>query len=300
MKSNRRDSPAVSKSKAADSQPGYSLLDSGDGEKLERFGPKTLIRPSSICIWKKRLPPEEWRKADARYNPRKGWEFKKDPFDTWRMSLFAVQLELRTQTNGQVGVFPEHACYLKRLSEFISDASLKADSRPRVLNLFGYTGLASAVCVKAGGEVWHVDLSRKAIGWASINFRLNGLDLNCLRPVCEDAVKFLEREVKRKSRYQIIIADPPSFSRVSKANYWKLEGILPALVDNCLELLAPTDAALILTCHHPGISAPMLFNLLEERFHDSAADLFHQELAISETTTPRVMPAGSMVGVFRA
>lgn len=271
----------------------YELLDSGNGEKLERFGKIIIRRPSSVCIWKPR-EKELWGNADASFEPKAAiWKVKKGQVQDliWETVFADSKLILRLQDNGQVGVFPEHASYLPKLANSFAHTEV----RPlRVLNLFAFTGLATLFFRSKKAEVTHVDLSKKVIGWAKDNMELQSSELGTLPPVrwiCEDAVAFLKREVRRDSQYDGIIIDPPSFSRITKNDFWKVADILQELVECCSALLKKHGQFLALTCHDPGISAPMLGNLVLDNFNRGRVEPL--ELSIPEKNTLRTLPAGS-------
>ena len=274
----------------------YQLLDSGAHQKLERYGSIILARPSSVCIWKQRSP-ELWRQADATYVPGRdeesgGWKFKGKPFETWDLEYTGCHLTLRLQKNGQIGLFPEHGTYLEELVPYLA-ARPPGKESPRLLNLFAYTGLASAFFATRGWAVTHVDLSKKALTWAKSNFDLNKIPENAIRFICDDALKFLEREVKRGAKYDAVIVDPPSFSRISKENYWKLEDILFDVVARCHALLANEWGTLVVTCHDPGIGAEMLANLLRD-VSTRNQKVLARELVIPERDSNRLFPTGSL------
>ena len=271
----------------------YELLDSGNGEKLERFGRVIIRRPSSVCIWKPGKK-ELWNKVDAIYDPKAvSWKVSKGKVQdlVWETIFADCRLRLRLQDNGQVGVFPEHASYLPKLLKSFNSEGQKA---PKVLNLFAFTGLATLFFRAKSAEVTHVDLSKKVIGWAKDNMDLQSAaagSLPAVRWICEDAVAFLKREVRRESQYDGIVIDPPSFSRITKNDFWKVADILQELVECCAALLKSHGRFLALTCHDPGISAPMLGNLLHDNFHNGRVEPL--ELSIPEKGTERVLPAGS-------
>ncbi len=272
----------------------YQLIDSGDGEKLEQYGSIRLARPSSVCIWKKRLPSAEWKKADATFDAKnEKWVFKSKNFECWQMTQAGCLMELRLQTNGQVGLFPEHSFCLPQLAEAIE--KIKAvEKQVKVLNLFAYTGMASVFCAQREAEVCHVDLSKKALTWVSRNLELNGIENNKVRLICDDALKFLEREVKRGNRYEIVIVDPPSFSRISKTQFWKLEDAIAELVSTCTKALNPEHHALLLTCHHPGLTCEMLANLLTDNPQTKADQIVRKEMGLEEVGSGRILSTGSM------
>lgn len=276
----------------------YELLDSGNGEKLERFGSRLIRRPSAVCIWKARRSESDWKKADAHFYPGNRdeagrWQFRNAPFESWEMTHAGCRLELRLQTNGQIGLFPEHGMYLEA---FCSALAALPNKKPSVLNLFAYTGLASCVAAKAGAVVTHVDLSKKVLTWANRNFELNSLSASSFRIVCDDAIKFIEKEGRRGKRYDAIIVDPPSFSRASRTSAWKLEDYLPSILERVAVLLA-SESALFVTCHSPAVTATMMTNVLGDYCPNAELEQF--ELGLSEKNTERVLPTGSFARAIR-
>jgi 23S rRNA (cytosine1962-C5)-methyltransferase len=272
----------------------YKLVDSGEGEKLESFGNILVRRPSSLAIWAKNKP-YLWDKADASFDPKKAlWIFKSHTSGltkdlAWNCIFTDNTLKLRFQDNGQVGVFPEHASYLDSLYD-------KAGEPIKVLNLFAFTGLATLFFREKGAQVTHVDLSKKVISWAKENVDLQKEGLPDVRWVLDDAVAYIRREVRRESNYDGVIIDPPSFSRISKNDFWKIEEVLPELMQLCSKLLNKHGKFLAFTCHDPGISAKMLTNLIHDNFDSGQVEA--RELEIPEYDSKRVLPAGSC-GIWR-
>ena len=194
----------------------YELLDSGNGQKLERFGPHVLIRPEAEAIWKPALADQEWHRAAAVFQPAPEengghWQFRKSLPEEWKLTYASLSCLVRLSSSRHVGIFPEQASQW----DFIREASL---SRPdtRVLNLFGYTGLATLAAAAGGAQVTHVDASRKAITWARQNQALSGLESRPIRWIVDDALKFVQREARRGAQYDGIILDPPKFGRGPK------------------------------------------------------------------------------------
>lgn len=268
----------------------YELIDSGNGEKLERFGEKILRRPSSLCMWQRRKP-EQWSKADAVFDPDKGWSCPQGGFSNWNIAQDGIRLRLQLQRNGQIGFFPEHLTTLQILSELWERPKLK---RLRVLNLFAFTGLATIFCAQQGGTVCHVDISKQALEWAQQNFELNSLRREQLRVICDDAFKFVEREVKRENHYDIIIADPPSFSRIAKGKSWDLDQIAPALIENCLRLFPPSGGALFFSSHHPALVPEVVSNIIADVRNDESAAIEGAHFMLVESETERHLPAGTL------
>ena len=271
----------------------YSLVDSGEGLKLERFGEISLIRPSSLCIWSKRRP-KEWANADAEFIPKQGWNFRGKSFEEWRISFSNISLILRPQTNGQVGFFPEHAQLLPDVGTAIEAAKTARQKSPRVLNLFAFTGMASIWCAASGCEVTHVDMAKSALSWAEQNFKANSIAAERTRLIPDDALKFVERELKRGSVYDIIIADPPGFSRISKNSSWNIEEIITEFVGNCCKLLAPDNSTFVLSSHSSGLTTEVLGNLILDVFSDKVL-IKLVPLMLQEQSSARLLPGGQAV-----
>lgn len=271
----------------------YELLDSGDGVKIEQLGPQVLQRPSSWCVWSLsgKVAPS------AVYDPkREGWSAD---FSPWRVDFHLPELkspiamEARLQRNGQIGIFPEHASYLP---DVIKDLRMRAN--PTVLNLFAFTGLASMAAIKAGASVTHVDILKPVLDWARRNGELNEVAPGTLRLIPEEAVTFVQREQRRGNRYDMVILDPPSFSRIAKGKDWELDGVLRELLAGCLALLSPAGA-LYFTCHHGTLAGAIVENLILEIERDPARGTLHsQPLSLTETGRRRNIPAGFLT-VYR-
>jgi 23S rRNA (cytosine1962-C5)-methyltransferase len=229
----------------------YALLDSGNGEKLERYGPYRIVRPEAQALWTPRKPAHDWDSADARFvgigdeEADGRWRYKKPLGETWKMAWDGVPFLGRFTSFRHVGVFPEQATHW----EWIAKAIAAAGRPAKVLNLFGYTGVASLVAARAGAEVTHIDASKKAIGWARENQALGGFDALKIRWICEDATKFVERELRRGNRYDGIILDPPKFGRGPKGEVWDIFVHLRPMLEACARLLADDPLFLILTAY---------------------------------------------------
>ena len=229
----------------------YALLDSGGGRKLERYGRFRISRPEEQALWTPRLPPAEWERADATFigigeDEADGrWRYRTPIGETWPMDYDGIRFLGRFTSFRHVGVFPEQATHWAWIREQIA----KAGRPTKILNLFAYTGLASLVAAKAGAEVTHIDASKKAIGWARENQEAAGLQDLPIRWICEDAKKFVEREIRRGNRYDGIILDPPKFGRGPKGETWDIFPDLPGMMRACVELLADAPLFLILTAY---------------------------------------------------
>jgi 23S rRNA (cytosine1962-C5)-methyltransferase len=261
----------------------YALMDSGNGRKLERYGPYSVVRPEPQCLWAPKLPAEIWEKADAVFDPTDEedagrWRFKSQPKDTWPMAWGDVRYKGRFTAFRHLAFFPEQAANWAWL-----DGKVRAfEGQPRVLNLFGYTGVASLVCAAAGAAVTHVDASKKAIGWARENATLSGLDDRPIRWICEDARRYVQREVRRGNRYDGIILDPPKYGRGPDGEIWKLFENLPELAGLCAELLSDTASFLLLNAYAERISGAALAGLLSDKLADRGGTIEWGELALTQ------------------
>lgn len=270
----------------------YALIDSGAGQKLEQYGPYRIVRPEGQAIWQKALPTKEWDSADAIFTgdtDEEGmgrWRFPKAPLgETWPMKHDRIDYLGRFTSFRHVGVFPEQASHWDHMAELIRNAG-----RPvKVLNLFGYTGLASLVAARAGAEVTHVDASKKAIGWARENQQIARLGDKPIRWICEDALKFAEREERRGSFYDIILFDPPAYGRGPKGEVWQLFEDLPAMTDICRSILTPKPLAVVLTAYSIRASFFAIHALMRDTFAGMGGVVESGELIIREKSAGRAL-----------
>jgi len=245
-------------------------------------------------VWSKRLAEQEWNAADAAFTPGSGWKFLGDRFESWVGDFAGVKLELRLQKNGQVGLFPEHLHFLCSLAP-VFEALGCSKSAAHILNLFAYAGLGSILAARCGATVTHVDLSKTALHWCSQNIALNGVDPKRIRVMAEDAIDFLARENRRKRSYDMLIVDPPSFSRVSKSQEWDLEDVIVQLVADCTGVLNSQNGVLVFSSHHQALNHVVISNLLTDAFSDRNALVESRALLIPERAGRRSLPAGSIV-----
>lgn len=243
----------------------YALIDSGHGRKLERFGALTLDRPEEPAIWTPRLPPAEWERAEAIFTgdvDEEGagrWKRRAGLEESWLCRHGALRFSCRFTSFRHVGAFPEQEAHFS----FMRERLIAAGSTPSLLNLFGYTGLASLVAAELGAEVTHVDASKKAIAWARENQALSKLEDKPIRWIVDDALKFAAREARRGRRYDGILLDPPKFGRGPKGEVWDLFRNLPEMLRLCRDLLKP-NGFLILTAYAIRASFLSLHRLSEE------------------------------------
>ncbi len=266
----------------------YRLIDSGAGEKLEQYGPYRIVRPEAQALWQRSLPDSIWDKADALFTGDTDedgmgrWKFPRAALgETWPMQLLGVDFHGRFTAFRHVGVFPEQLAHWSWMKEKVETAG-----RPvKVLNLFGYTGVASLVAASAGAEVTHVDASKKAIGWARENQTLGRMDKLPIRWICEDAMKFIQREERRGSKYDIILTDPPKFGRGPNGEVWHLFDHLPLMLDICREILSPKAIGLVLTAYSIRASFYSIHELMRETMRGAGGTVESGELVIRESGT---------------
>lgn len=273
---------------------GYKLVDSGQGAKLERFGDRLIVRPSSHAIWQRRNP-EAWKAVSATYSEGGKWSGSKSgPGQKWDLEGDGFTMSLILLDNGQVGIFPEHASYLAELRD--ECLALKAKGvEPTLLNLFAYTGMCSVVAAKAGANVTHVDISKTVLDWATDNFNKN--DLANVRLIKEDALSFMRKEVRRGKKYNFIVVDPPGFSR-SKDFSWNIEEIISELAQLVAELLSPDNGRAYVTFHGSELHPETVRNILLDKGNFVSESVSVRALTLKDDGG-RCLPAGALIKVSR-
>lgn len=269
----------------------FALIDMGEGEKLERYGEMTIVRPEPQALGSRRLPPAQWAKADAAFTgdvEEEGpgrWRFERPLPESWQMRLGNVRFACRFTSFRHVGIFPEQVTHWTHVQERI-----RAARRPvKVLNLFGYTGIASLLAAEAGAQVTHVDASKKAIAWARENQALSRLDDKPIRWICEDAMKFVAREARRGSRYDIILVDPPKYGRGPNGEVWDIFRDLPEMLTLCRDLLSDEPLDLILTVYAMRASFVAFQELAREILAPRGGQLQSGELVLTEAGGDRAL-----------
>lgn len=275
----------------------YALLDTGNARKLERFGSIKLVRPEPQALWRSSLPADAWDGADAFFDakPNEGragedddswgrWRFARQLAPEWRVRIEDVTMLCRFSAFRHVGLFPEQAPHWLWIRD---TASRLGAEKPRLLNLFAYTGAASLLAAAAGFEVTHVDASKKAIAWAKENQAASGLGAAPIRWICDDATKFVAREVRRGSRYHGVLLDPPKFGRGPANETWRIEdGLMPMLSD-CARLLADGPAFLMLTAYAIRLSALSLLETARDAMSTPGGQFQAGELAVEQAAGAR-------------
>jgi 23S rRNA (cytosine1962-C5)-methyltransferase len=275
--------------------PDYALLDSGHGRKLERFGNVTVERPEPQALWRQALEPGTWLRADAVFSSANAaedsdggrWRKNKAVPETWPVRLRGVTLLCRLTGFRHLGLFPEQLPHWEWMLEWMRGVE---GARPRVLNLFAYTGAASLLAAAAGAGVTHVDASKKAIAWAKQNQTASKLGEAPIRWILEDARKFVAREVRRGRTYHVILVDPPKFGRGPEGEVWDVFTHLAPLLRDCAALLAPDKAALVLTTYAIRASALATDGLVRECLAERGGAVESGELAIVEGAAGRLLP----------
>lgn len=275
----------------------HELLDSGAGEKLERFGPVVLRRPDPQALWRPALPAGEWARADLVFvrESDRGGRWERTPASVaqargrepaWTLALGAGRFVVRPTPFKHVGVFPEQAPNWELVSAL---ARRFERERPRLLNLFGYTGVASVLAAQAGYEVTHVDASKSAVAWTRENLAASGLREDALRLIVDDAASFVRREARRGARYSVVLLDPPHYGRGPKGETWQFEDHVAALLD-ALRALLEERALVVLSTYAIGCSPLSLQNLLGDL---GGGELEAGELVLAPRAgAARRLPAG--------
>ncbi len=271
----------------------YRLLDTSSGERLERWGDVTLIRPDPQIIWKTERD-DEWDKADARYiRSSKGgghWEIYRKTKESWNVNFGDITMIVRPTGFKHTGVFPEQAVNWKLFSELIKNA----DREISVLNLFAYTGGATLACAKAGASVCHVDASRGMVSWARENAEISGLSEAPIRWIVDDCKKFVEREIRRGRRYDAVIMDPPSYGRGPSGEVWQLEEQVFDLVKLCAGVLSDNPLFFAINSYTSGLSASVMQYVLSQTVAKSrGGELVCDEIGIMVEKSRQCLPCGN-------
>ena len=271
----------------------YEVLDTGGGEKLERWGDVILQRPDPQTIWPP-AAPEKWRRADAVYHRSErgggSWETRRQLPERWTVRYGGLRFYVRPTGFKHTGLFPEQAANWDWMREKIT-ASGRKDVR--VLNLFGYTGGATLACAAAGARVTHVDAAKGMVQWAKENRELCGLPETSCRWIVEDAIRFVQREIRRGNTYDGILMDPPSYGRGPSGEVWKLENELYGLIDTAAQVLSPEPVFFLINSYTTGFQASVLSNMIRKCVISRAGGREDcQELCLP-VTSGGVLPCGA-------
>ncbi len=272
----------------------YELLDCSSGERLERWGNVTLIRPDPQVIWKTPKKHPAWLRADAVYHRSSSgggnWEIKNKIPSFWSIGYGDLNFNVKTMGFKHTGIFPEQAVNWDYTAKLIKNAG-----RPvKVLNLFAYTGGATVACLKAGAEVVHVDASKGMVQWAKENAVASGVADRKVRWIVDDCVKFVQREIRRGNKYDIIIMDPPSYGRGPGGEIWKLENEVYSFVELCSQVLSDNPIMVLINSYTTGLSPAVmqyiLGALIKPKFGGVAES---DEIGLPVTQTGMILPCGA-------
>ena len=280
--------------RVADGWKDYELLDCSDGERLERWGDVILIRPDPQVIWKTPKKHPMWKKANARYlrSSTGGghWEVLRKTPDVWRINYKELSLNVKTMGFKHTGIFPEQAVNWDYTAQLIKDS----DRPVKVLNLFSYTGGATVACLKAGAQVVHVDASKGMVAWAKENAAASSVADRPVRWIVDDCIKFVQREIRRGNKYDIIIMDPPSSGRGPGGEVWKLEDEVYGFVELCTQVLSDNPITVLINSYTTGLSPAVmqyiLGSLVVPKF---GGEVTGSEIGLPVTQTGMVLPCGA-------
>ena len=272
----------------------YELLDCSCGERLERWGRVTLIRPDPQVIWQTEKKHPMWHKADAVYhrsNTGGGhWEVRGKVPDRWEIGYKDLTFNVKTMGFKHTGVFPEQAVNW----DYVRDLITKANRPVRVLNLFSYTGAATVSALKAGAQVVHVDDSKGMVQWAKENAQSSGVIDRPVRWIVDDCVKFVQREIRRGNHYDILIMDPPSYGRGPGGEVWKLENEIYSFVELCRGVLSENPIAVLLNSYTTGLSPAVMQYILSSVLSPTfGGHTESDEIGLPVTSSGLVLPCGA-------
>lgn len=277
----------------ADKWLDYEIIDSGDGQKLERWGHYRMIRPDPQVIWHSGKEDRQWKNPDARYERSSTgggrWVENKLP-DMFTVSYGELKFNIKPMNFKHTGLFPEQAVNWDLCGQKISESGRQIS----LLNLFAYTGAASVAASKSGASVCHVDASKGMVQWAKENAELNGI--SNIRFIVDDCVKFCEREKRRGKSYDAVILDPPSYGRGPSGEIWKLEDELSNLLDLVFSILSESPLFVLLNSYTTGLSASCMAYVLgtasKQKYGDTGI-LSYDEIGLPVTSTGLILPCGS-------
>lgn len=271
----------------------YEVLDTGEGEKLERVGKYKFVRPFEDAVWAKSLAKKDWAEVDGKFftskkGEKSGWKLNRKLEAKWVIEYKDIRFSVMPTAFRHYGFFSEQASHWDFIENSIKNAS-QNNRKIKFLNLFGYTGVASLFALRAGAEVTHLDASKTSLAWAKENQELSSLGELPMRIICDDALKFLEREAKRGNKYDAIIMDPPKFGRGPKGEIWKIEEMLPKLLENVRKVLSEKPLFVILTSYAIESSSLSLKYALEEAIKNFSGETENGELCVLEKSNNRVI-----------
>lgn len=274
----------------------YELLDMAKGQKLEKWGKYILIRPDPQIVWDKKTNPKLWEKADAKYirsNTGGGhWEKYSKIDENWSIKYKNLVFNLKPMGFKHTGLFPEQAVNWDYIISKISQRT-KKNQEVKVLNLFAYTGGATVAALSAGASVCHVDSSQGMVNWAKENVSSSGLRERPVRFLVDDVVKFVNREIRRNNKYDMIIMDPPSYGRGKNGEVWSIERDINNLLCLCSKILSDNPISVIINTYTGGLSGTIIENVAKLAFSENnPKKIFHNEIGLRQKNSEFVLPCG--------
>lgn len=264
----------------------YELIDSGDGKRLERFGKYFLVRPDPQAIWKPMAEQSLWNKADAIFD--RNWNNKNGVPEKWLIKYNKLSLYLKLTPFKHTGIFPEQ----KINWDFIDEKIKNSGREINVLNLFGYTGVSTLVAANAGAKVTHLDASKPSITWLRENQEASDMMNKPIRIIVDDALKFTSREIKRGTKYDAILMDPPVYGHDPKGNVWEFNKDFPKLMENVSQILSNDPLFVIVNTYAISSSSIMLENVMKDYLGNLGGKIQIGELALKEKTGGRLLSTG--------
>lgn len=274
----------------------YELLDMAKGQKLEKWGKYILIRPDPQIVWDKKTNPKLWEKADAKYirsNTGGGhWEKYSKIDENWSIKYKNLVFNLKPMGFKHTGLFPEQAANWDYIISKVSQRT-KKNQEVKVLNLFAYTGGATVAALSAGASVCHVDSSQGMVNWAKENVSSSGLRERPVRFLVDDVVKFVNREIRRNNKYDMVIMDPPSYGRGKNGEVWSIEKDINNLLCLCSKILSDNPISVIINTYTGGLSGTIIENVAKLAFSEnSPKKIFHNEIGLRQKNSEFVLPCG--------
>ena len=274
----------------------YELLDMAKGQKLEKWGKYILIRPDPQIVWNKKTNPKLWEKADAKYirsNTGGGhWEKYSKIDENWSIKYKNLVFNIKPMGFKHTGLFPEQAVNWDYIISKISQRT-KKNQEVKVLNLFAYTGGATVAALSAGASVCHVDSSQGMVNWAKENVSSSGLRERPVRFLVDDVVKFVNREIRRNNKYDMIIMDPPSYGRGKNGEVWSIEKDINNLLCLCSKILSDNPISVIINTYTGGLSGTIIENVAKLAFSENTPKkIFHNEIGLRQKNSEFVLPCG--------
>lgn len=274
----------------------YEILDMANGEKLEKWGKYILIRPDPQIVWSKKTNPELWKKADARYIRSKTggghWEIYSKIDNSWSINYKNLKFNLKPMGFKHTGLFPEQATNWDYITHKIN-SRIKENKEVKVLNLFAYTGGATVAALSAGASVCHVDSSQGMVNWAKENVASSGFKEKPVRFLVDDVIKFVNREIRRGNKYDMIIMDPPSYGRGKNGEVWNIEKDLNNLLEICSKVLSSNPLAVIINTYTGGLSGTIIENVAKINFEkNNVKKIIHDEIGLKQKNSDIVLPCG--------